>query len=67
MVSIIREKVNEFEQDDIQSRFIDRNGDSISVCSISDNQFFYGQLLRLPDFADRVYHDDGRSEQLVRR
>lgn len=53
----------EFGIDSIQSWFSDRNGDSISVCSISDNQFFYGQLLRLPDFADRVYHDDGGSAQ----
>lgn len=38
-----------------------RSGDCISVCDVSDNQLFYGQFLCLPDFTDRVYHDDGRS------
>ena len=61
------ERVDEFEQDDSQSRLSDRNDDSISVCGISDHRFFHGQLLCLPDPADRVYHDDGRSSSRVRR
>ena len=48
------ERADGFEQDDTKGRLSDRNGDSISVCHISDNQFFYGQFL---DSIDKWRYD----------